>query len=351
MIVADHAAQCNSENPTTNVVQFRPRPSALVHTEIARRGLPGDSALWRHLREWARHACIATEGDVRAWKVRPGEVYSREHPKGVAERLGVSLAHVWNVMSQLRAEGLIETRGCSPKRLAVVFLFAGPSAEGSGEGSGEGSSVPGSVPRQVPREDPRTGQPPPAILSDDKIVSESGDSDPANRHVCPCCGNDWPKRFGPKCFRCGFTISGSVLCAAHNPSFGGAPAPVPVPAAPAPAQPALPGLRQCAYQHTPEGGGQAQCEAAAGVGAVFCDHHAANGDRCENCQSRKSNCYCCSTCGATRVRDCKCRGQCHAKNRTGARCGNPGEVGSEWCKAHDPARAEAEGRIVTRWGR
>ena len=141
-----------------NVLEFKPRPSALVHRELALREIPGDTAVWRHLREWARHACVASDKDKRGWKVDAGEVYTREHPASVAERLGVSLGHVYNVMTAMRREGLIETRRCSPKRMSVVFLLTDEvTRERSDEGPHEDSSVPRSVPRQIQRSTAQPG--------------------------------------------------------------------------------------------------------------------------------------------------------------------------------------------------
>ena len=158
--------QARAKSPSTdNLIQFRPWASSLVHMEIARRGYMGDSAIWRHAREWARHARVAAPDDGHAWKVEAGAVYTREHPRNVAERLGVSVGHVWNIMSAMRAEGLIQTRRCSPKRMSVVFLFETPGStrtltngtpERSREGSHEGSHEDSSGPRSDPRSGPRT---------------------------------------------------------------------------------------------------------------------------------------------------------------------------------------------------
>ena len=274
-LIGTTAATASVHTPTTNVVQFRPRPSALVHTEIARRGLPGDSALWRHLREWAQHACIATEGDKRTWKVEPGEVYSREHPQGVADRLGISRGRVWNVLVQLRTEGLIATRRCSPKRMAVVFLFGDPPRQGSREESGEGSREDSSVPRQVPRSDPRTEGGQPRVRVRDE---------PRYRCTTPGCGNDWPESFGPKCFECR--------------GYGELPKP-----AADPVQGQIDFAGQCAYNGA--GYGKRCTNPASDDDSVFCDYHAADGKRCHQCQ-KVTDCRCCFACGATRRMDCRC---------------------------------------------
>ena len=157
--------QTRAKSPSTtnsdNLIEFRPWASSLVHMEIARRGYMGDSAIWRHAREWARHARVAAPDDRHAWKVEAGEVYTREHPRNVAERLGVSVGHVWNIMSAMRAEGLIQTRRCSQKRMSVVFLFETSGStrtltNGTPERSREGSHEDSSGPRSDPLSGPRT---------------------------------------------------------------------------------------------------------------------------------------------------------------------------------------------------
>ena len=186
MDLSTSPAAAASTNPSTdsndnNIITFRPRATALVHAEIARRGYMGDSAIWRHARAWALRARFGKAGDVGAWKVHEGEVFTYEHPRTVAARLGVSLGHVWNVMSAMRTAGLIETRRCSPKRMAVVFLIGASStaqpepAEGSHEGSHEDSSDPRSDPRF---DDLPIGQPEVLVLEGRSTAGLDADQEP-----------------------------------------------------------------------------------------------------------------------------------------------------------------------------
>ena len=164
-----------------------------MHAEIARRGLPGDSAVWRHLREWARHATFATAGDLKAWTMKRGEVCSREHPVNVAKRIGVTVGHVRDVMCMLRDKNqpggpMIETQRCSPKRMSVVFLLSDQSADHWPDHSADDSSVPRTEPRQEPLQEGKR-----ARGRNLELVT------------CPRCGKSWQARYGTKCFTCGDT--------------------------------------------------------------------------------------------------------------------------------------------------
>lgn len=257
-IVADNAAACNRENQTSTVVQFRPRASNLAHAWLATADVtPTGYTVGIFLADRAR---FATAADVRR-KVHPGEVFTYWAQRTIAEKLKCSERQVRRGVASLRAAGFGVRRlprprpGCGDGVASYVFPAVQASYQASGRASEENPVRDPRVPRSEPEEEHEQQQP---ETSCRKSLSESGDSDP--RHVCPVCKNDWPQRFGRKCYKCGFRLP--------------APAPAPAPVA-----------ARCKMER-----GGKRCTAPPVEGSVFCETHRA--ERCESCTYLTRQCRC-----------------------------------------------------------
>ena len=124
-------------------VHFQPRASNLAYAAIQAARLT--VAEERIARGYADRARFAHAGDVRRWKVRPGEVFCYVKAATVAGDVGRARQTVHNLTVALKRQGLIEVRQCDRTRRSIVFVLPArlPSAQPwKAAGNAIGKAVP-----------------------------------------------------------------------------------------------------------------------------------------------------------------------------------------------------------------